>query len=145
MTKITPEQAYNAAKLLYPNIADLKIKRGVETVHGRGNALFGQGDPMLLRCYIEWPDGVTEWPQPKPCDSLCLGENADGTQCECVARTRGLCERCHYKWRQLRLRMDGSKAAVFDSKLIRAGRLLSANGAKEYKRNSVFDRVAKEG
>jgi hypothetical protein len=76
---------------------------------------------------------------------LCLGEKSDGTQCECVARTRGLCERCHYAWRQLRLRMDPSKAAVFDSKLIRAGRLLSANGAREYKRNSVFDRVAKEG
>jgi hypothetical protein len=75
---------------------------------------------------------------------LCLGELDDGTQCECKARTRGLCERCHYKWRQLRLRMDGTKAALFDSKLIRGGRLLSANGAKEYRRKSVFDRVAKE-
>ncbi len=68
MTKITPEQAYNAAKLLFPNIADLKIKRGVETVHGRGNALLGRGDPMFLRCEIEWPEGVTEWPKPRLCD-----------------------------------------------------------------------------
>lgn len=75
---------------------------------------------------------------------LCLGEKADGSQCDCKARTRGLCEQCHYKWRQLRLRMPETKAAVFDSKLIRAGRLLSAGGAKEYKRKSVFDRVAKE-
>ena len=67
MTKITPEQAYNAAKLLFPNIADLKIKRGVETVHGRGNALLGRGDPILLRCEIDWPEGVTEWPQPRKC------------------------------------------------------------------------------
>ena len=93
MTKITPEQAYNAAKLLYPNIADLKIKRGVETVHGHGNALFGQGDPMLLRCYIEWPDGVTEWPQPKPCD-MC-GTPIRGlvyTDCDCNRFCRVYCQ-----------------------------------------------------
>jgi hypothetical protein len=75
---------------------------------------------------------------------LCLGQNDLGEQCECEARTRGLCNKCHYKWRMLRLRMNGSDAAVFDSKLIRAGRLLSVNGAKSYRTKSVFDRTAKE-
>jgi hypothetical protein len=75
---------------------------------------------------------------------LCLGQTDAGEQCECQARTRGLCNKCHYKWRMLRLRMNGSDAAVFDSKLIRAGRLLSVNGAKSYRTKSVFDRTAKE-
>jgi hypothetical protein len=74
----------------------------------------------------------------------CLGQLDSGEQCECSARTRGLCEKCHYKWRMIRLRMDGSKAAVFDSKLIQLGRLLSANGAKAYRNKSVFAKVARE-
>lgn len=74
----------------------------------------------------------------------CLGQLDDGTQCECEARTRGLCEKCHYKWRMIRLRMEGSKAAVYDSKLIQLGRLLSANGAKAYRNKSVFARIAKD-
>ena len=73
---------------------------------------------------------------------LCLGETTDGKNCECKARTRGLCEKCHYRWRMARLRMNESDAAVYDSKLIRLGRLLSANGAKQYKNKSVFKRLA---
>ena len=75
---------------------------------------------------------------------LCLGDAEDGKQCDCAARTRGLCERHHYKWRNRRLRMGATKAAIYDSKLIRAGRLLSPGGAKEYRSKSVYDRLAKE-
>lgn len=73
---------------------------------------------------------------------LCLGETTEGKPCECKARTRGLCEKCHYRWRMARLRMNESNAAVYDSKLIRLGRLLSVNGAKQYKNKSVFKRLA---
>lgn len=73
---------------------------------------------------------------------LCLGETSEGKPCECKARTRGLCEKCHYRWRMVRLRMNESDAAVYDSKLIRLGRLLSVNGAKHYRNKSVFKRMA---
>lgn len=74
---------------------------------------------------------------------LCLGQTDDGKQCECSGRlTRGLCNRCHYRWRMIRMRMSESDAAIYDSKLIRAGRLLSVNGAKQYKNKSVFGRLA---
>ncbi len=74
----------------------------------------------------------------------CLGQLEDGSQCECAARTRGLCNKCHYRWRMLRLRMSGSDAAVYDSKLIRTGRLLSAGGAKHYRSKSIYARLANE-
>lgn len=77
-------------------------------------------------------------------NGLCLGETDDGNQCECKARTRGLCERCHYRWRMLKLRMSDTDAALFDAKLIRCGRLLSQNGARQYRKKSVFHKLSKE-
>lgn len=74
---------------------------------------------------------------------LCLGETVSGKQCDCKGRLiRGLCNTCHYRWRMVRLRMNESDAAIYDSKLIRLGRLLTANGAKEYRNKSVFGRLA---
>jgi len=74
---------------------------------------------------------------------LCLGETVSGKQCDCKGRLiRGLCNTCHYRWRMVRMKMNESDAAIYDSKLIRLGRLLSANGAKQYKNKSVFKRLA---
>ncbi len=73
---------------------------------------------------------------------VCLGENCDGSQCNEPIKARGLCSKCHYKWRAVRMRMSETNAAVYDSKLIRLGRLLSPHGAKEYKNKSAFGRLA---
>lgn len=75
---------------------------------------------------------------------LCLGQHEDGSECSSPARTRGLCNRCHYGWRMRRLRMPATDAAVYDAKLIRAGRLLSPGGIRQYRRKSVFSRLAKD-
>lgn len=60
MTKITPEQAFNAAKVLWPNLAKIQWQvsgvivrfddSGIVTVHGS---------------QIDWPEGVTQWPMPE--------------------------------------------------------------------------------
>lgn len=83
---------------------------------------------------------------------VCLGQHDDGTECETATHTptgdrlpatrRGLCSKCAHRWRSLRLQMPASQRAVYDSKLIRAGRLLSERGESEYKKKSVFDRFA---
>ena len=69
MTKITPEQAYNAAKLLFPK-NDVIIKKNTPSIRGTGDigtTICGYGDPKIIGCEIDWPKGVTEWPQPRKC------------------------------------------------------------------------------
>ena len=77
-------------------------------------------------------------------ENICIGLTPSGSECTCKAVKRGLCGKCYGRWWITRLGLgDDTKRAVYDSSLIRSGRLLSRNGAKTYKDRSVFTLAAK--
>ncbi len=73
----------------------------------------------------------------------CLGQDSAGCECDRKPHRRGLCSRCYYRFRSLKLSMRDSEAAVFESDLIRLGRLLSDSESRRGKNKSVFARLAR--
>lgn len=73
----------------------------------------------------------------------CLGQDSAGCECKRKPHRRGLCSRCYYRFRTLKLAMKASDAAVYESDLIRLGRLLSDSESRRGNNKSVFARLAK--
>lgn len=73
----------------------------------------------------------------------CLGQDDNGCECSRKPHRRGLCSRCYYQFRSLRLSMAANDAAIFESDLIRLGRLLSDSESRRGHSKSVFARLAK--
>lgn len=76
-----------------------------------------------------------------------IQERVAARKCLCCDRPllkRGLCYQCYYAWRNTKLALPTkSKQLEFDAKLIRDGKLLPAQGVRQYTRDSVFNDVAK--
>lgn len=58
MTKITPQQAFEAAKILWPNCSHI-TKGGMYGFIYQNNT-----DYIGSRIEIDWPEGIDHWPQP---------------------------------------------------------------------------------
>lgn len=54
------EDAFSAIKVLWPNTRNI-------SKHNHGNTLINdmEGFPYVIECKINWPKGVTVWPQPE--------------------------------------------------------------------------------
>lgn len=76
-----------------------------------------------------------------------IKERVTAGKCLCCDRPllkRGLCYQCYYAWRNSKNALPTkAKQLEFDAKLIRDGKLLPAQGVRQYTRNSVFNDVAK--
>jgi len=61
MTKLTPQEAFEHVKALWPDTVSIRL-------HNHGNTLLIDNQSLLMHLELkfDWPPGITEWPpQPK--------------------------------------------------------------------------------
>jgi len=73
---------------------------------------------------------------------LCLGTDSKGCECSKPATKLGLCTSCYYAYRTERAKKTTREAAIYEARLIRAGRVLGRNQARVYKSRSIFRKMA---
>ena len=95
---------------------------------------------MVLECRVS--NKARARVEQRIADGICVGQREDGSECASKARCRGLCSHCERVWRNTRVRMAEQDAVAYDSRLIRAGRLLKPLETRVYMNKSVYKKLA---